>query len=155
MREVEVFGVRVERPTNQPIVLLKEREGSRVVPIWVGAPEAAAITFALEGVDPPRPLTHDLMLEVITALGGDLQEVRVDTLIDNVFHATLIFAEDIEVSARASDAVALALRAEAPIMVAEAIVDEVGVIVAEEDADDEVERFKEVLDQVTPEDFES
>lgn len=141
-------------PTNQPIVLLREREGDRYLPVWIGAAEAAAIAFAQQGVTPPRPLTHDLLRDVITALGHQLREVRIVELRDNVFYASLVFAEGVEVSSRTSDAIALALRAQAPIRVEDAVIDEAGVVV-NEDEDDEVERFREFLDQVSAEDFDT
>lgn len=141
-------------PTNQPIVLLREREGDRYLPVWIGAAEAAAIAFAQQGVTPPRPLTHDLLRDVITALGHQLREVRIVELRDNVFYASLVFAEGVEVSSRTSDAIALALRAQAPIRVEDAVIDEAGVVVTE-DEDDEVERFREFLDQVSAEDFDT
>ena len=153
MRDLDVLGVRVEMPTNQPIVLLREREGDRYLPVWIGAAEAAAIAFAQQGVTPPRPLTHDLLRDVIHALGHQLREVRIVELRDNVFYASLVFAEGVEVSSRTSDAIALALRAQAPIRVEDAVIDEAGVVVTE-DEDDEVERFREFLDHVSPEDFE-
>ena len=90
MREVDVLGVRVEMPTNQPIVLLRERDGGRYLPIWIGAAEATAITYAQQGVVPPRPLTHDLMRDVLAVLGHELTEVRIVALKDAVFHAALI-----------------------------------------------------------------
>lgn len=141
-------------PTNQPIVLLREREGDRYLPVWIGAAEAAAIAFAQQGVTPPRPLTHDLLRDVISALGHQLREVRIVELRDNVFYASLVFGEGVEVSSRTSDAIALALRAQAPIRVEDAVIDEAGVVVTE-DEDDEVERFREFLDQVSAEDFDT
>lgn len=153
MRELDVLGVRVEMPTNQPIVLLREREGERYLPIWVGAAEAAAIAYAQQGVVPPRPLTHDLLKDVITALGRTLIEVRIVELKANVFHASLIFDGDIEVSSRSSDAIALALRMGAPIKAMDTLMDEAAITVSE-DEEDEVERFREFLDQVSPEDFD-
>ena len=154
MRDLDVLGVRVEMPTNQPIVLLREREGDRYLPVWIGAAEAAAIAFAQQGVTPPRPLTHDLLRDVIHALGHQLREVRIVELRDNVFYASLVFAEGVEVSSRTSDAIALALRAQAPIRVEDAVIDAAGVVVTE-DEDDEVERFREFLDQVSAEDFDT
>lgn len=153
MREVDVLGVRVEMPTNQPIVLLRERDGGRYLPIWIGAAEAAAITYAQQGVVPPRPLTHDLMRDVLAVLGHELTEVRIVALKDSVFHAALIIDGKAEVSSRASDAIALALRTGAKVLVESAILDEAAIVVSS-DEDDEVERFKEFLDQVSAEDFE-
>ncbi len=153
MRDLDVLGVRVETPTNQPIVLLRERGGERYLPIWIGASEAAAIAFAQQGVVPPRPLTHDLLRDVITALGVILNEVRIVKLEDRVFYSDLVFSNGVRVSSRTSDAIALALRTESPIRVEESVLDEAGVIVSE-DENDEVERFREFLDTVSPEDFE-
>lgn len=154
MRDLDVLGVRVEMPTNQPIVLLRERDGDRYLPVWIGAAEAAAIAFAQQGVAPPRPLTHDLLKDVISALGHDLREVRIVELKDNVFYASLIFADGVQVSSRTSDAIALALRTQSRITVEDAVIDEAGVVVAE-DEDDEVEAFREFLDHVSAEDFDT
>lgn len=152
MRRVEVLGVRVEMPSNQPIVLLREVEGERYLPIWIGAAEATAIAYVQQGVVPPRPLTHDLLTDVIAALGRSLEEVHVTRLEDGVFYAELHLGEGTVVSARPSDAIALALRASTTILVDEAVLDEAGVVIPDTE-EDEVERFREFLDQVTPEDF--
>ena len=98
MREVDVMGVRVEMPSNQPIVLLRESGGERYLPIWIGAVEATAIAFAQQGVVPPRPLTHDLMKDVLEATGNQLDEVRITEVRDGVFFATLVFGSGAEVS---------------------------------------------------------
>ena len=110
MREVEVVGVRVEMPSNQPIVLLRELMGERYLPIWIGAVEATAIAFAQQGVVPPRPLTHDLLRDVLEATGNEVSEIRITEMRDNVFYASLVLASGVEVSARPSDSIALALR---------------------------------------------
>jgi len=154
VRELDVLGVRVEMPTNQPIVLLRERGGERYLPIWIGAAEATAIAYAQQGVVPPRPMTHDLLKDVIEALGHELVEVRIVALKDSVFHAALVFDGAVEVSARSSDAIALALRTGTTIMVEDGLLDEAGVAIAHEE-DDEVERFREFLDHVSAEDFDS
>ena len=152
MRELDVVGVRVEMPSNQPIVLLRERGGDRYLPIWVGAPEATAIAHAQQGIVPPRPLTHDLLKTVIEALGRRLVEVRIVAIKDNVFHAELVFDGGLTVGSRSSDAIALALRAGAPIRGADEVLEAGGVAVPDED-EDEVEKFREFLDQISPEDF--
>jgi uncharacterized protein len=139
-------------PANNPIVLLRERDGDRYLPIWVGAPEASAIAFAQQGVVPPRPLTHDLLKDVIEALGRRLEEVRIIAIRDNVFHAELVFDGGLVVSSRSSDAIALALRAGCRIVGAEEVLEAGGVSVPDED-EDEVEKFREFLDQISPEDF--
>ncbi|TEX44706.1 MAG: hypothetical protein B7C55_14740 [Actinomycetales bacterium mxb001] len=152
MKPVEVVGVRVEMPSNQPIVLLREAGSERYLPIWIGAVEATAIAFAQQGVVPQRPLTHDLMRDVLDALASPLQEVRITRLEEGVFFADLVFASGTEVSARPSDAIALALRTGSPIYAADAVLEEAGVSIPDEQ-EDEVEKFREFLDQISPEDF--
>jgi bifunctional DNase/RNase len=154
VREIDVVGVRVEMPSNQPIVLLRETDGERYLPIWIGAVEATAIAFAQQGVVPPRPLTHDLIKNLLEALNHPLLEVRISEVRDGVFYADLVFDAGIEVSARTSDSIALALRTGTRIVCAEAVLDEAGIVVPDEQ-EAEVEKFREFLDQVTPEDFES
>jgi hypothetical protein len=153
VREVDVMGVRVEMPSNQPIVLLREVSGERYLPIWIGAVEATAIAFAQQGVVPPRPLTHDLMKDLVEAFGQELTEVQITDMKDGVFYANLVFGSGVEVGARPSDSIALALRTGSRIVCSEEVLDEVGLAVPAEQ-EDEVERFREFLDHVTPEDFE-
>ncbi|MCZ4497751.1 MAG: hypothetical protein JWQ74_304 [Marmoricola sp.] len=140
-------------PSNQPIVLLREADGERYLPIWIGAVEATAIAFAQQGVVPPRPLTHDLLKDVLEATGNVLSEVRITEMSDGVFYALLVLDTGVEVGARPSDAIALALRTGARIVCAEELLDEVGIAVPDE-REDEVEAFREFLDHVSPEDFE-
>ena len=153
MRELDVVGVRVEMPSNQPIVLLRERDGDRYLPIWIGVSEASAIAFAQQGVVPPRPLTHDLLKDVIEAMGRRLERVRIVEVRDNVYYAELVLDGDLTVSSRTSDAIALALRFDCPILSEDSVLDSGGIPVPEED-EDEVEKFREFLDQVSAEDFE-
>lgn len=161
MIPLEVVGVRVEMPSNQPIVLLKEIEGTRFLPIWVGAVEATAIAFSQQGVEPPRPLTHDLMKDLLAQLKATLTVVQLTELRDGVFYAELhVQTKEMEliVSARPSDAIALALRTKSPIVATENLMDEAGIEISDQDstqANDEVEKFREFLDQINPEDFES
>jgi uncharacterized protein len=152
VQPLDVVGVRVEMPSNQPIVLLREIAGERYLPIWIGAVEATAIAFAQQGVVPARPMTHDLLRDVLDALGAELRQIRITELRDGVFYAVLVFGSGAEVSARPSDAIALALRTGTPIFGAEAVLDEAGIVI-EDEQEDEVERFIEFLDQITPEDF--
>src|SRR5689334_13468377 len=119
-------------PSNQPIVLLREAEGERYLPIWIGAVEATAIAFAQQGVVPPRPLTHDLLRDVIAITGNALTEVRITEMSEGVFYALLVFDSGVEVSARPSDSIALALRTGARIVCAEEVLDEAGLAVPEE-----------------------
>ena len=154
-----MLGVRVEMPNNQPIVLLRERDGVRYLPIWIGAAEATAIAYAQQGVVPPRPLTHDLLRNVIDELGHTLTRVRIVALKDGVFHAMLDLdggaaAGGTDIESRSSDAIALALRAGAEIVADEELLAEAGVEMAETE-DDEVEKFKEFLDQVSADDFDT
>ncbi len=153
---LEVVGVRMEMPSNTPIVLLRETDGERYLPIWVGAVEATAIAYAQQGVVPPRPLTHDLMLDLLEAVDAPLQEVRITDLSDGVFYSIIVFASGLEVSARPSDAIALALRADVPIVGAEDVVQEAGIEIPDEEEpveEDQVEQFRAFLDEVSPEDF--
>jgi bifunctional DNase/RNase len=160
---MELVGVRVELPTNTPIVLLRESEGEkRMVPIFIGGPEATAIAFALEEVETPRPLTHDLMVDLLAALGATLERVVVTDLREATFFAELYLVTDAgtqQVSARPSDAVALAVRTGAPIFAEEAVVEEaaqeVGADVPEEEQDEVVEEFRRFIEDVDPEDFAS
>lgn len=154
MRQMDVVGVRVEMPSNQPIVLLREIEGERYLPIWIGAVEATAIAFAQQGVVPPRPLTHDLLKTVIEETGNSLLEVQILEVREGIFFANLVLSSGVEVSARPSDSIALALRTGSRIVCHEAVLDEAG-LTAPEEQEEEVEKFREFLDHVSPEDFES
>jgi bifunctional DNase/RNase len=132
MIEVVVAGLGIAAPTSAPMLLLKEREGDRVVPISIGPLEAQAIAMPLQGVRPPRPMTHDVFTDVIASLGGHLRRVEVTELSDSgTFHARLVLDQagnEQSVDIRPSDAVALAVRTETPIFVAEAVIDQVGVV---------------------------
>lgn len=154
MHELNVVGVRVELPSQQPIVLLKEAHGDRYLPIWIGAVEATAIAFAQQGVVPPRPLTHDLLQDVLVAVGARLSAVHILELRDGVFYADLVFGDGVRVSARPSDAIALAIRANVQIFGEEELMDEAGIAIPDEQ-ENEVERFREFLDTITPEDFDA
>ncbi len=151
--ELSVVGVRVELPSQQPIVLLKEVDGDRYLPIWIGAVEATAIAFAQQGVVTARPMTHDLLRDLLTALDRPLRTVTITELRDGVFYAELSFDGDVVVSARPSDAIALAMRTGAVIRGEEAVLVEAGIAIPDEQ-EDEVEKFREFLDTITPEDFE-
>ena len=151
--ELSVVGVRVELPSQQPIVLLKEVDGDRYLPIWIGAVEATAIAFAQQGVVTARPMTHDLLRDLLTALDRPLRTVTITELRDGVFYAELLFDGDVVVSARPSDAIALAMRTGAVIRGEEAVLVEAGIAIPDEQ-EDEVEKFREFLDTITPEDFE-
>ena len=156
---MEVVGVRVEMPTNQPIILLKEIDGSRFLPIWVGTNEASAIAFAQQGVEPPRPLSHDLMREIVEALDATLTAVHITELREGVFYASLILRDGGSstktISARPSDAIALALRTHSNILASAELLEEAGIEIPVEGGlqNQEVERFRAFLDEINPEDF--
>ena len=152
MNELHVVGVRVELPNNTPILLLKETSGERYLPIWIGAVEATAIAFEQQGVKLSRPLTHDLLRDVLVALGSPLQRVEITEVKENIFYADLVLRDNIRVSARPSDAIALALRVSAPISCAAEVLDSAGIIIPDEQ-EDEVEKFREFLDNISPDDF--
>ncbi len=172
MVNMEVVGVRIEMPSNQPIVLLKEVDGSRFLPIWVGAVEATAIAFAQQGMVAQRPLTHDLIANILEAAELTMTAVQVVQLKDGIFYAELqLRAESgsvLKISARPSDAIAIALRTKSNILAESDLLDEVGIDIPDRllgDGDDgavagdgggsdiELERFREFLDQINPEDF--
>jgi bifunctional DNase/RNase len=155
---MEVIGVRVEMPSNQPIVLLKEIDGSRFLPIWVGAVEATAIAFAQQGVEPPRPLTHDLMNNLLELLDATLTAVHLTEIKDGIFYATMLLRDSkggqLTISARPSDAIALAVRSHSNILATQELLDEIGIEIPQGDGENqEVEKFREFLDQINPEDF--
>lgn len=153
---MDVVGVRIELPTNTPILLLRERDGRRFLPIWIGTNEATAIALALEGVEPQRPMTHDLLKMVTESLGAMIDRVVVTDLREGTFFADIVLTrngEEVIVSSRPSDAVALAARTNSPVFAARAVLDEGGVEVRDEDQEEEMDRFREFLEEVTPEDF--
>ena len=157
MIEMELTGVRVELPTNQPIVLLREREGERYLPIWIGAAEAAAIALSLQGVVTPRPMTHDLMKTMLEDLAVSVQRIVVTELRESTFFATIEMqreASTFEISSRPSDAIALAVRMAVPIFASEEVLEEAAILIPGEE-DEEVEKFREFLDNISPEDFAS
>ena len=158
MIEMSLVGVRVELPTNQPIVLLKEAEGERYLPIWIGGVEAQAIAFALQGMTTPRPLTHDLFRDVLDALAVEVRRVVIVELRSGTFYADLVLVDDgkeVVVSARPSDAIALAVRTGSPIYAAEDVIDEASILIKDDEEEVEVAKFREFLDQISPEDFSS
>ncbi|MDQ6797108.1 MAG: bifunctional nuclease family protein [Actinomycetota bacterium] len=160
MLEMHLVGVRVEMPTNNPIVLLREADGQhRVLPIFIGPVEATAIAFAIQGVTTQRPMTHDLIRDVLSALGVGVERIVITELRDRTFYAEIQMTRDgtrCEVSSRPSDAIALAARLGTPIFADETVLEEAAVAVGdEEEEEDEVERFREFLEGVNPEDFAS
>jgi bifunctional DNase/RNase len=170
MVEMHLAAVRVELPTNNPVVLLQETEGSRrTLPIFIGAPEATAIAFALQGVVPPRPMTHDLMRDVLVALGATLERIVVTELRmgddgrSGTYYAELHLKQGGDtriVSSRPSDAIALAARMGTPIYAEDDLLDEAGIVIdpdeEEETPPDElVTQFRQFIEGIRPEDFSS
>jgi uncharacterized protein len=155
MIEMNLVGVRVELPTNQPIVLLKEQEGERFLPIWIGAMEATAIAFALQGIVTARPMTHDLVKNLLEELTVQVERVVITELKDGTFFSVIEMQQGgqrYEVSSRPSDAIALAVRVSVPIFAAEEVLTEASIVIRD-DEEQEVEKFREFLDNVEPEDF--
>ena len=153
---MDLIGIRIELPTNTPILLLKEAMGERYLPIWINTPEATAIALARDGYTPQRPLTHDLLTSVIEELGATVTEVVVTELRGGTFYADLVLSHDDgthTISARPSDAVAIAVRVDAPLFAAADVVEEAGVTISDEDDEDEIARFREFLDDIDPGDF--
>lgn len=158
MIRLSLVGVRVEVPTNQPIVLLREDEGQRYLPIFIGPPEATAIVYALQGMETPRPMTHDLFKTVLDDMSIQLQQVVITELHDGTFYAEIELAGNgnaYRISSRPSDAIALAVRYEdtVPIFADEAVLEEAGVLFENDEEEEQIEQFREFLDQVRPEDF--
>lgn len=160
MVPLELVGVHVEVPANTPMVLLREQEGKhRLLPIYIGSPEASAIHYALEGLEPPRPLTHDLLLAVVDDLGASVTEIVVTEMRDRTFYAELhLTTESGEstISCRPSDAIALAVRCGASLFANESLLDEHGQLAAEEpeeDASEIIDEFKDFLEDLNPDDF--
>jgi bifunctional DNase/RNase len=160
---MELIAVRIELPGNAPVVLLRETEGAtRVLPIFIGHPEATAIAFAVDGVVTPRPMTHDLMKDLVDALGARVDRIVITDLSEGTFYAEVHLEAPgrtpMRVSSRPSDAIALALRVECPIFAEEDVLAEAGIVEEageEEESDEVVEKFREFIDSVNPDDFAS
>jgi bifunctional DNase/RNase len=156
-----IYGVSFDLVGKQPIVLLKTADGNKFLPIWIGHPEAAAILMKLQSQAPPRPMTHDLLSDMLEQLEAQVVRITVTELRENTFYAQITVQQDgreIEVDSRPSDAIALAIRAEAPIFAAERVIEESAIEFEGEDVDQdqldaEVAKFRNFLDEVTPEDF--
>lgn len=158
MREVQIYGVSFDMVGKQPIVLLKTVDDNRYLPIWIGHPEAAAILMKLQGADTPRPMTHDLMVDMLDQVETKVERITINELRDNTFFATIVLSvngTEIEIDSRPSDALALAVRVQAPIFVAEEVIEESSIEFDQgiEDNEQVVEKFKDFLDDVSPEDF--
>jgi hypothetical protein len=158
MQEMVIYGVSFDMVGKQPIVLLKTAEGNKFLPIWIGHPEAAAILMKLQGANTPRPMTHDLLTDMLEKLEARVIRIAVTELRENTFYAVVTVAVDgseIEIDSRPSDAIALAVRSDAPIYADDAVIEESAIEFEHEDVNEEevVEEFKKFLDEVKPEDF--
>lgn len=154
MVEMDVLGVRIELPTNQPLILLKERGGERILPIWIGVSEAVAIALKLQNVKTARPMTHDLLKNILETMEVKAEKVVIDNIVDGTFYATLTLMDTknhYQISSRPSDAIALAVRTDTPVFVEEKVLDEASIVL--ESIEEEVKRFRDFLDEVKPEDF--
>lgn len=161
MHEMLIYGVSFDLVGKQPIVLLKTADGNKFLPIWIGHPEAAAILMKLQSQAPPRPMTHDLLSDMLEQLGVTISRITVTELRENTFFAQITVTQDgqeIEIDSRPSDAIALAIRAEAPIYAADRVIEESaiefeGEEVTEEQLEEEVVKFRSFLERVTPDEF--
>ena len=158
MQEMVIYGVSFDLVGKQPIVLLKTADGNKFLPIWIGHSEAAAILMKLQGATTPRPMTHDLVTEIIGQLDAQVVRITVTELKENTFYASITVQQngsEIEIDSRPSDAIALAVRADAPIFAAEEVIEESAIEFEGEDVNEEeiVDEFKKFLDRVTPDEF--
>src|SRR6266702_3263111 len=158
MQEMVIYGVSFDLVGKQPIVLLKTAEGNKFLPIWIGHPEAAAILMKLQGASTPRPMTHDLVTDMLGQLDAQVVRITVTELKENTFYASITVQQngsEIEIDSRPSDAIALAVRAEAPIFAADDVIEESAIEFEGEEVNEEeiVSEFKKFLDRVSAEDF--
>ena len=158
MQQMVIYGVSFDLVGKQPIVLLKTRDGNKFLPIWIGHPEAAAILMKLQGATTPRPMTHDLVTDMLSQLDAQVVRITVTELRDSTFYAQITVQQDgseIEIDSRPSDAIALAIRAEAPIFVADRVIEESAIEFEGEEVNEEeiVSEFKRFLDNVSPDEF--
>jgi bifunctional DNase/RNase len=160
MQEMTIYGVSFDLVGKQPIVLLKTLDGNKFLPIWIGHPEAAAILMKLQGASTPRPMTHDLVTEILGELEARVVRIAVTELRENTFYAQITVQRDgteIEIDSRPSDAIALAIRADAPIFAADEVIEESAIEFEGEEVNEEemVSEFRNFLDNVTPDEFAS
>jgi bifunctional DNase/RNase len=158
MQEMVIYGVSFDLVGKQPIVLLKTADGNKYLPIWIGHPEAAAILMKLQGAATPRPMTHDLVTEMLSQLDAQVVRITVTELKDNTFYASITVAQDgseVEIDSRPSDAIALAVRADAPIYADDRVIEESAIEFEGEEVNEEeiVDEFRKFLDNVSPEQF--
>jgi uncharacterized protein len=158
MHEMVIYGVSFDLVGKQPIVLLKTADGNKFLPIWIGHPEAAAILMKLQGASTPRPMTHDLLADVLEQLDAEVLRITVTELRENTFYASITVQQngsEIEIDSRPSDAIAIAVRSDAPIFAAERVIEESAIEFEGEEVNEEeiVDEFKKFLDDVSPDQF--
>jgi bifunctional DNase/RNase len=158
MQEMVIYGVSFDLLGKQPIVLLKTADGNKFLPIWIGHPEAAAILLKLQNQSPPRPMTHDLFTDILGHLDAKIVRITVTELRENTFYAQITLRQDeqeLDIDSRPSDAIALAIRTDAPIFAADRVIEESGIEFGEEEANEEemVAEFRKFLEDVTPDEF--
>jgi bifunctional DNase/RNase len=155
--EMNLAGVRMELPSNQPIVLLRESEGERFLPIWIGPSEATAIAVALQGIVTPRPMTHDLLKNILEEMAVQVSSIIITELREGTYYAVINMQRNgdaFEVSSRPSDAIALAVRLGCKIFASEEVLTEASILIPDGEEEEEVEKFREFLENVNPEDFQ-
>ena len=160
MQQVTIYGVSFDMVGKQPIVLLKTLEGNRYLPIWIGHPEAAAILMKMQGAPTPRPMTHDLVTEMLGELNATVAKIAVTELPNNTFFAIItlqVNGSEVEIDSRPSDALALAVRTDAPIFVSDQVIEDSAIEFGgePEEQDEIVDEFRKFLEDVSPEDFSS
>ena len=161
MQEMHIYGVSFDLVGKQPIVLLKTADGNKFLPIWIGHPEAAAILMKLQSASTPRPMTHDLVTDMLDQLGAQVTRITVTELRENTFYAQITVQQDgseVDIDSRPSDAIALAIRSDAPIFAADEVIEESAIEfegdeINQEDLEKEVSKFKQFLDHVSPDEF--
>ncbi len=158
MHEMVIYGVSFDLVGKQPIVLLKTADGNRFLPIWIGHPEAAAILMKLQGASTPRPMTHDLLADMLEQLDAEVVRITVTELRENTFYASITVQQngsEIEIDSRPSDAIAIAVRSDAPIFAAERVIEESAIEFEGEEVNEEeiVDEFRRFLDDVSPDQF--
>ena len=158
MIRMEIYGVSFDLVGKTPIVLLKMVDGNKFLPIWIGHPEAAAILMKMQEAPVPRPMTHDLVADIVRRLGGEVVSIAVTDLKDSTFYASITVrqnGDEIEIDSRPSDAIAIAIRLDAPIFVADKVMEESAVEFEGEEVSEEemVAQFKQFLETVSPEEF--
>ena len=153
--KMNLEGVRIELPSQKPIILLKENNGNRYLPIWIGPFEASAIALEMSHIKMPRPMTHDLIISIISNLNIKIDTIEVSDLKENTFYAIINIIDQnkrsIKIDSRPSDAIAIAVRSRCDIYVSEKVIDSGGIVI--QTIDEEIDKFKDFLDHVKPEDF--